>query len=89
MRLLEECMRNIKTQPLRGFVLRIFPVSQNNTNEEIGKFEHLINLPMNGLFGQCIRKVIDITHDIKTENWMRTRKDDRAEDYHEQVEVVM
>ena len=36
----------------------------------------------NPLFGDIIRKVIENKHEFKTERWMESEHNERAEDYH-------
>ena len=44
--------------------------------------ETLIKLNTISSFGQCVRKDIDFKHEDKTENWMKTEFDFRAQVYH-------
>ena len=73
---------SLKHQPFRIFVKKWFLVKKNTIKKEgIVLLEQLVKVKMNALFGQSIRKDIDVKYQLKSKKWMKIEWEVRIEEY--------
>ena len=71
---------NFKVSPFKKVIDKLFELRQKYKDESNDVVQLLVNLIMNSLYGQQIRKDIQDGFECKSEAWMMTEYDERVLD---------
>ena len=75
--------RKFKISPFKKVIDKLFESRQKYKDENNDVMQLLVNLIMNSLYGQQIRKKIEKNYEYKSEHWMLTEYDKRVLHYQE------
>ena len=75
------CCENFRVSPFRNVIDKLFALRQRYKDEGNNVMQFLMQLLMNSLYGENIRKDIEEKFASKSEMWMQTEYDERVEDY--------